>query len=131
MGNIFIILLNKIKFKIWRITFLKTKFTIKVIWDGLPVFAQETIYHVRTEMRRSLDVNVTDHLSIFQELCWYSCQAMMISLLYEGELMKKRGLIVSGKFITKIDKHNAKNKCGYVCLYLRNWKVLSCFMYIH
>ena len=23
-------------------------------WDGLPVFTQETIYHVRTEMRQSL-----------------------------------------------------------------------------
>ena len=29
-------------------------FTIKTIWDGLPVFTQETIYHVCTEMRQSL-----------------------------------------------------------------------------
>ena len=39
--------------KIWRVTFLKV-FTIKKFWDGLPVFMQETIYHVRTEMRQSL-----------------------------------------------------------------------------
>ena len=51
-----ILLLNiKIKFKIWRVTFLKSFFlTIKKIWDVLPIFAQETIYHVRTEMRQSL-----------------------------------------------------------------------------
>ena len=51
-----ILLLNiKIKFKIWRVTFLKSFFfTIKKIWDVLPIFAQETIYYVRTEMRRSL-----------------------------------------------------------------------------
>ena len=30
---------------------------MKTIWDGLPVFTQETIYHVRTEMRQSLHVN--------------------------------------------------------------------------
>ena len=29
-------------------------FTIKKIWDVLPIFMQETIYHVRTEMRQSL-----------------------------------------------------------------------------
>ena len=34
---------------------LKTKFfAIKKIWDSLPVFTQETIYQVRTEMRQSL-----------------------------------------------------------------------------
>ena len=27
---------------------------VKQIWDGLPVFTQETIYHVCTEMRQSL-----------------------------------------------------------------------------
>ena len=30
-------------------------FTIKDFWDGLPVFAQQTIYHMRTEMRKSLE----------------------------------------------------------------------------
>ena len=45
MGIFFII------FKIWRVTFLKKFFTIKNIWDGLLVFTQETIYHVRIEMR--------------------------------------------------------------------------------
>ena len=51
-----ILLLNiKIKFKIWRVTFLKSFFfTIKKIGDVLPIFAQDTIYYVRTEMRRSL-----------------------------------------------------------------------------
>ena len=51
-----ILLLNiKIKFKIWRVTFLKSFFfTIKKIWDVLPIFAQERIYNVRTEMRQSL-----------------------------------------------------------------------------
>ena len=44
----------KIKFKIWRVTFLKSFFTIKKIWDVLPIFVQERIYHVRTEMRQSL-----------------------------------------------------------------------------
>ena len=29
-------------------------FTIKKIWDGLPVFTQKTIYHVCTEMRQTL-----------------------------------------------------------------------------
>ena len=29
-------------------------FTIEKKWDGLPFFSQETIYHVRTEMRQSL-----------------------------------------------------------------------------
>ena len=32
-------------------------FTIKRIWDGLPVFSQETIYRMRTEMRQSLEWN--------------------------------------------------------------------------
>ena len=27
---------------------------LKTIWDGLPVFTLETMYHVRTEMRQSL-----------------------------------------------------------------------------
>ena len=27
---------------------------LKKKWDGLPVFTQEKIYHVRTEMRQSL-----------------------------------------------------------------------------
>ena len=51
-----ILLLNsKIKFKIWRVTFLKSFFfTIKKIWDVLPIFTQETLYHVGTEMRQSL-----------------------------------------------------------------------------
>ena len=52
MGKLFIIYLIKIKFKIWRVTFLKSFFTIKTFWDGLPVFMQETIYHVHTEMRQ-------------------------------------------------------------------------------
>ena len=30
----------------------KKFFTIKKIWNVLPVFTQETIYHVRTEMRQ-------------------------------------------------------------------------------
>ena len=25
-------------------------------WDGLPVFTQDTLYHVRTETRQSLDL---------------------------------------------------------------------------
>ena len=29
-------------------------FTIEKIWDRLPFFSQETIYHVCTEMRQSL-----------------------------------------------------------------------------
>ena len=28
-------------------------FTVENNWDGLPFFSQETIYHVRTEMRQS------------------------------------------------------------------------------
>ena len=54
MGKILLLKLIKIKFKIWRVTFLKSLFTIKKNWDVLPIFAQETIYHVRTEMRESL-----------------------------------------------------------------------------
>ena len=42
------------KFKIWRVTFLKSFFTIKKNWDGHPVFTQEMIYHMHTEMRQSL-----------------------------------------------------------------------------
>ena len=51
-----ILLLNtKIKFKIWRVSFFKKFFfTIKKIWDVFPIFAQERIYHVCTEMRQSL-----------------------------------------------------------------------------
>ena len=54
MGKI--LLFNiKIKFKIWRVTFFKSFFfTIKKVWDVLSIFAQETIYHVRTEMRQTL-----------------------------------------------------------------------------
>ena len=37
-----------------RVTFLKSFFTIKINWDVLPIFTQETIYHMRTEMRQSL-----------------------------------------------------------------------------
>ena len=33
-------------------------FTIKQIWDGLPVFTQETIYRVRTEMKQCLIVTL-------------------------------------------------------------------------
>ena len=33
----------------------KKFFTIKKIWDRLPIFTQETIYRVRTEMRQSLE----------------------------------------------------------------------------
>ena len=32
-------------------------FTVKQICDGLRVFTQETIYHVRSEMRQSLDIS--------------------------------------------------------------------------
>ena len=46
MGKNFIIKLIKIKFKPWSVTFLKSFFTIKKNWDGLPVFMQEMIYHV-------------------------------------------------------------------------------------
>ena len=42
--------------KIWRNTFLKF-FTIKTFWDGLPVFTQATIYHVRTEMRQEFSIS--------------------------------------------------------------------------
>ena len=42
-----------IKFKIWRVTFFFKKkkgfLLLKKIWDRLPVFMQETIFHVRTE----------------------------------------------------------------------------------
>ena len=51
MGKIFIIYLTEIKFKIWRITFFKRFLPLKC-WDGLPVFMQETIYHVHNEMRQ-------------------------------------------------------------------------------
>ena len=42
------------KFKIWRVTFLNKFLTIKRYWNGLPVFAQQMIYHVRSEVRQSL-----------------------------------------------------------------------------
>ena len=48
MGKIFIIELTKIKCKMLHI--LKV-FLPQKIRDGLPVFVQKTIYHVRTEMR--------------------------------------------------------------------------------
>ena len=44
----------KMKFKIWRVTFLKSFLIIKKYWNGLPVFAQQTIYQVHSEMRQSL-----------------------------------------------------------------------------
>ena len=34
-------------------------FTIKMFLDGLPVFAQQTIYHVRNGMRQSLMISFT------------------------------------------------------------------------
>ena len=53
--------------------------TIKKIWDGLPVFTQETIYHVHTEMRQSLDFN----------LCEEKWKARKKSLLFfPGDNMK-------------------------------------------
>ena len=55
MWNIFIIELIKIKFKIWRVTFLKSFLPLFFGGrGGLPVFTQWTIDHVRTEMRQSL-----------------------------------------------------------------------------
>ena len=30
---------------------------LKIFWDGLPVFEQQTMYHVHTEMRQSLGKN--------------------------------------------------------------------------
>ena len=41
--------------KIWNLKgyVFKKIFTIKK-WDGLPVFTQEPIYHIHTEMRQSL-----------------------------------------------------------------------------
>ena len=33
---------------------MKSFLPLKKFWDGLPVFAQQTIYQVRTEMRQSL-----------------------------------------------------------------------------
>ena len=32
----------------------KKLFTIKKVWDVLPIFTQETIYHMRTGMRQHL-----------------------------------------------------------------------------
>ena len=40
MWNIFIIQLTKIKFKIWRVTFLKSFLPLICLGDGLPVFTQ-------------------------------------------------------------------------------------------
>ena len=46
---------RKTEDQIWRVTFLKKDFTLnKKKWGRLPVFMQETIYHVRTEMTQSL-----------------------------------------------------------------------------
>ena len=42
------------KFQIWRVTFFKSVLPLKNFWDGLPVFAQQTIYHVHTETRQCL-----------------------------------------------------------------------------
>ena len=61
MRIFFIISLTKIKFKIWRVTFFKSFLPLIKIWDGLPFFSQETIYHVRTEMRQSL---IFDHSDV-------------------------------------------------------------------
>ena len=36
------------------VIFLKHFVTIKTFWNGLLVFAQQTIYHVHTDMRQSL-----------------------------------------------------------------------------
>ena len=47
----------------------KKYFTIKSIWDGLPVFTQETIYNVRTEMRQSLDASF--NLRLFFMISWF------------------------------------------------------------
>ena len=52
-----------IKFKIWRVTFWKSFFTVKKIWDGLPVFTQETIYHVRIEMKTQFD-SLNSHVNV-------------------------------------------------------------------
>ena len=41
----------------WRVAFLKSFLPLE-FWDGLPVFAQQTIYHVHTEMRQILVVNI-------------------------------------------------------------------------
>ena len=54
MWNIFIIQLTKIKFKIWRVTFLKNFLPLICLGDGLPVFTRQTIDHVRTELRQTL-----------------------------------------------------------------------------
>ena len=44
----------------------KKFFTIKRNWDGLPILTQETIYHVRTEMRQRLAIsNETVFLLLF------------------------------------------------------------------
>ena len=39
-------------------------FTIKKFWDGLPVFAQQTIYHVCNEMRQSLVISCVTKIVI-------------------------------------------------------------------
>ena len=44
-------------FKSGGLHFLKI-FTIKKNWDGLPVFSQMTIYHVRIAMQQSLYYNI-------------------------------------------------------------------------
>ena len=46
---------NKIYLLTYLLTYIFEKFfTIEKIWDGLPFFSQEMLYHVRTEMRQSL-----------------------------------------------------------------------------
>ena len=55
MGKCFITKLTKIKLKIWRVTFLKSLSS----WTGPPISAQYTIFHVRTDMRQSLDCKET------------------------------------------------------------------------
>ena len=47
-GEIFISLLTEIKFKIWRVTFLKSFFTTEKLLDGLPVFRKKNVQmHLR------------------------------------------------------------------------------------
>ena len=54
MGKTFILSTYHNKIENLEGCIFKKYFTIKRNWDGLPVFTQETIYHVRTEMRQSL-----------------------------------------------------------------------------
>ena len=52
MGKTFILSTYHNKIENLEGCIFKKYFTIKRNWDGLPVFTQETIYHVRTEMRQ-------------------------------------------------------------------------------